>query len=103
MNAGAGLAELAGALNRTLEGIGCPRDTRVFTPHLTLARLKRENIDDLRTRLASMRDASFGDFEATEFHLYLSRHDAARGGSVYSKLATFELEPRESEPGQAGC
>ncbi len=56
---------------------------------MTLARIANDNIRELRERIANMKNSDFGSFDATEFHLYLSRPTAA--GSVYTPLATFPL------------
>lgn len=94
VQAGAGLADLARSVNDALETIGCPRELRPFSPHLTLARLtrenlKHENIGGLRTHLTSMATTEFGAFEAKEFHLYLSK--PGPGGSVYTQLSSWRL------------
>jgi 2'-5' RNA ligase len=68
-----------------LETLGCARETRVWFPHLTLARPKHENIGELRRMVSQMGKPDFGSFEANEFHLYESR------ASIYTKLATWRL------------
>ena len=89
VHAGAELPELARSIDTGLERLGCAREKRPYTPHLTLARLKHENIGELRQMITNMADTDFGSFEATEFHLYLSK--AGPGGSVYTKLSTWRL------------
>jgi 2'-5' RNA ligase len=83
------LAELAERIDRTLEKIGCAREERPFTPHLTLARIKGEDIRELREHVASLAKHDFGAFQATDFHLYHSK--PGRSGSVYTKLASFPI------------
>jgi 2'-5' RNA ligase len=56
---------------------------------LTLARIKDENIRELREHIANMTNFDFGTFHVSEFHLYLSK--PGRGGSVYTILATYPL------------
>jgi 2'-5' RNA ligase len=87
--AGPELRDLASGIDTALEPLGCARENRPFTPHLTLARLKHENIGELRQMITNMADTDFGSFEATEFHLYLSK--PVPRGSVYSKLSTWRL------------
>src|SRR5690348_14105182 len=70
---GPALAELAKQLDEALAPLGCAREDRPYTPHLTLARVKNDNIRDLRERIASMKNSDFGSFDAREFHLYLSK------------------------------
>lgn len=89
VQAGSGLAELARKIEDALEPLGCAPERRAYTPHVTLARIANEDIRSLREHIASMTSFDFGSFEATDFHLYLSR--PGRGGSVYSSLAAFPL------------
>ena len=86
---GAQLPELARRIDEVLEGVGCAREKRPYSPHLTLARIKDENVRGLHERIASMTNFDFGTFPATEFRLYLSK--PGPGGSVYSTLASFPL------------
>jgi 2'-5' RNA ligase len=85
----AGLLHLARSIDEGLETIGCPREVREYSPHLTLARFRNENIRQLRERTENMSNTEFGSFEARSFHLYLSK--TGPGGSVYSILRTYEL------------
>jgi 2'-5' RNA ligase len=89
VRAGPELPELARRIETTLEPLGCIRENRPFTPHLTLARLKHENIGELRQMITNMADTDFGSFEAIEFHLYLSTPGPR--ASVYTKLSTWRL------------
>jgi 2'-5' RNA ligase len=82
----AGLAALARATEDALEPLGCTRETRPYRPHITLARIRKLDIATLRERIGGM-DTHFGSFEVRNFHLYLSQ--PARGGSIYTKLATY--------------
>jgi len=67
---------------------GCAREDRPYTPHVTLARIARENITQLRFQIASMNHLfPLETFETNEFHLYESR--PGKSGSVYTKLAAF--------------
>ena len=63
--------------------LGVPVETRAFSPHLTLARLKKKVPLDEVIREAG--DADFGVFQAFSFFLYLSAN------GTYSKLAEFPL------------
>jgi 2'-5' RNA ligase len=85
---GPGLAELATRIDETLAPLGVARDSRPLSPHLTLARIKHENIRELRGHIANMTNFDFGTFLVSEFHLYLSRARVG-GGSVYTPLATY--------------
>lgn len=86
------LADLARRIDEALSAIGCEREQRPWSPHVTLARIRKENIRALREHIAhmvSMNKFDFGSFEAVEFHLYSS--ETSSGGSVYSKLSSYPL------------
>ena len=77
------LTALAHATEQAVARLSVPVETRVYSPHLTLARVKDAvPIDEVQKAAA---DPDFGAFEATSFFLYLS----AQG--KYSKLAEFPL------------
>lgn len=81
------LTALANATDTATATLGCAPEARAYSPHLTLARLKNENIEQLRKRLfLSMSNFDFGKFPVTEFHLYLSEP-----GSVYTRLRTYPV------------
>ena len=86
------LAQLAAATGEAAFQLGIARETRAFAPHLTLARMPDPPVDlaALRRAVAALPSDDFGSFEATCFHLYLSK--MGPGGSVYTKLATYPLE-----------
>lgn len=84
------LVTLAGAIETALVSLGAPRETRPYYPHVTLARIARENIVQLRFKIASMQNIfPLPAFEATAFHLYESHPTPA--GSVYTPLASFPV------------
>lgn len=94
VHAGPQIASLAAAIDEALVKIGCPPENRPYTPHLTLARIRVENIrgediGSLREQIAAMNNFQFGSFEATHFHLYAST--PTQGVSVYSILASYPL------------
>lgn len=84
-----GLIHLSEAINEALAAIGWPREDRAYSPHLTLARIKNENIDKLRERIKHMSNIELGSFEVREFHLYLSK--TSPRGSVYNALRTWPV------------
>jgi 2'-5' RNA ligase len=88
-----GLEALAAASDQATAALGVPAETRPFSPHLTLARIKeRTDLRPLRETIAGLPALDFGSFEANSFFLYQS---ALRpGGSVYTKLAEFPLSLR---------
>jgi 2'-5' RNA ligase len=84
VHAGEALNALAAATDRATAAIGVPVETRPYSPHLTLARLKdRQPLDRLRDAIASAPSNNFGLFKAESFFLYLS------AGGKYTKLAAF--------------
>jgi 2'-5' RNA ligase len=85
-----GLADLASATDGATAALGIARETRPFSPHLTLARVKdRADVQALRRAIATLASTEFGGFEARSFFLYLSQLKPT--GSVYTKLAEFPL------------
>jgi 2'-5' RNA ligase len=87
-----GLEELAALNDAATATVGVPRETRKFSPHLTLARIKdRVPMQSLREGIAGLPSMEFGEFEARSFYLYESKLQP--GGSVYTKLAEFPLLP----------
>ena len=88
-----GLEALAAATDRATAALGIPLETRAFSPHLTLARIKeRLNLQLLRETIAALPALEFGNFVARSFFLYQS--SLRPTGSVYTKLAEFPLAKR---------
>ena len=85
-----GIVALAADTNRAAATLGIPIETRPYTPHLTLARI-RDRIDmrPLREGIAAPGSLEFGGFEARSWFLYQSTLKPS--GSVYTKLAEFPL------------
>jgi RNA 2',3'-cyclic 3'-phosphodiesterase len=82
------LADLAAETDRAAARLGIAAETRPFTPHLTLARIKeRFNPEPLRRAIEALPSVEFGAFEAASFFLYRSQLHPT--GSVYTKLAEF--------------
>jgi 2'-5' RNA ligase len=92
VEAGPPLERLARETCQTLARLGVKPETRAYSPHLTLARMRREPVplDALHAAIAKLAPLEFGRFTARSFFLYQSR--AAAGGSVYTKLAEFKFE-----------
>jgi 2'-5' RNA ligase len=86
------LYSVARRIEDALTVLGCAPEKHAFTPHVTLARIQRMNIVELRQRVAavvSMQKFEFGSFTPQEFHLYSSAPSPA--GSVYTKLSSYPL------------
>ena len=70
------------------DAAGLGRETRRFTPHVTLARLNRAS-GPIGGWLASFGDLRAGPWEVTEFVLYESH--LGRTGSFYEPVTAFAL------------
>jgi 2'-5' RNA ligase len=82
---------LAAETDRATGALGVALETRAFSPHLTLARIKeRLNLQPLREAIAGLPELEFGNFLAAGFYLY--RSQLRPGGSVYTKLAEFPFQ-----------
>jgi RNA 2',3'-cyclic 3'-phosphodiesterase len=89
VHAGPALADLANRIDEALRPLGIAKENRPYSPHLTLARIKNEDIRVLREHIAKMINFDFGTFQASEFHLYLSK--TGPNGSIYTPLARYPL------------
>jgi 2'-5' RNA ligase len=88
-----GLETLAEHTDGATAALGIARETRAFSPHLTLARIKeRLDLQPLRQAVAALPSLDFGEFQAASFFLYQSTLKPS--GSVYTKLAEFPLAKR---------
>ena len=85
VHGGEPLSNLAKRTEEAVTTRGVPLETRVYSPHLTLARVRYAV--PLEALLQSAGDPDFGAFEAASFFLYLSAN------GKYSKLAEFPLNP----------
>jgi RNA 2',3'-cyclic 3'-phosphodiesterase len=87
------LLALQASVVAALEPIGLERETRAFSPHLTLARSKDPRGDpDLANCAGSLAGQVLG--EAAVDRLILYRSQPGPGGSVYTALAEPPLERR---------
>jgi RNA 2',3'-cyclic 3'-phosphodiesterase len=87
IEAGRTLPELA-ARTETATGL---IENKAYSPHLTLARIKRPTgLERLNQAIAALPSTRFGQFQATQYHLYLS--ELRPSGSNYTKLASFPLD-----------
>ena len=89
VNGGEALRNLARATEGAVAGLDVPVETRDYSPHLTLARIRETvALDRLHQALESLPSGcgfNFGSFRATQFFLYLS------AGGRYTQLAGFPL------------
>jgi 2'-5' RNA ligase len=92
VNAGPELTRLAADTDQALTSLGLEPETKKFSPHLTLARIKDAvPLSPLRRAIAQVESAEFGSFTADRFYLYVSKQGPS--GSIYTKLAEIPLIP----------
>jgi 2'-5' RNA ligase len=85
------LHRLAREIEDRLETLGVPKESREFSPHLTLARIKTPvPLRRLRSRVDEMQPAGLGHFMASQFALY--RSDPGSNASIYRKLREYHFE-----------
>ena len=82
------LEELRLKVERACEAAGLGRETRRFTPHITLARLGPD-VGEIGTWLARFGNLSVGPWQATEFILYESH--LGQSGAFYEPVTAFAL------------
>jgi 2'-5' RNA ligase len=104
LDPGPQLAALAAAIDDQTAALGIPKETRAFSPHLTLARSSggsgsprrrkgdapNRTFKRLQEQLAARPTPEFGTMTPREFFLYQS-HPSPKG-SKYTKLAGFDLK-----------
>ena len=82
------LAALAGDVDLNLEKIGFRRESRPFTPHLTVARLEPPGIArELHAAVQGRAALEFGVLHTGEFHLIESKLKPS--GAEYTTLQSF--------------
>jgi RNA 2',3'-cyclic 3'-phosphodiesterase len=89
---GPALAALTRDIETGLKPLGIVEETRPFSAHLTLARIKDPApLDALRAAIEKLESAEYGTFQADRFHLFRSQPGAA--GSIYTKLLECPFQP----------
>src|SRR5262249_12321224 len=90
IQSGESLGQLAASIGEALQPVGFEKETRPFSPHLTLGRVRTPaNIKMVQQLLRDREPLNFGSFTANEFFLYESK--PSRNGSSYSKIAKFKV------------
>ncbi len=85
------LETLAAFVEESCRSVGFPAEARPFSPHVTIGRVKSlPHIRTFQEAAAPFTHAECGLTPVHQFFLYESQ--LARGGSIYTKRATFELE-----------
>ena len=84
------LQQLARETEEVLAPLGIARETREFSPHLTLARVKTPApLRRLHEKVEEMQPAALGRFSASRFALY--RSDPGSNASIYRKLREYRF------------
>jgi len=87
---GVALTALAGRVEAALAGIGFPRESRPFAPHLTLGRVRSpRNAAELVQAVRREATGAFGAVAVEAFHLMESQLHPQ--GSIYTVRQTFSL------------
>ncbi len=81
-------ADLANQIDGFLLPLGFPKETRPFSPHITLARIK-EYAPDLQIKTDALCDAEFGTCMIDE--ILLKQSTLTSKGSIYTTLARVKL------------
>jgi len=89
------LVPLANEIDRDMEKLDIPRETRAFAPHLTLARFAPPGISE-RLRAAAQENSAreFGLLRTGEFHLIESKTRPT--GAEYTRLSSFAFAKAEA-------
>ena len=79
-------------IETALQRVDQPAETRKFTPHVTLARLRAAPRGKVMDWLADHSLYASREFEVTDFTLYSSLLSA--GGSIYTAERVYPLQPK---------
>jgi 2'-5' RNA ligase len=85
------VSNLAGEVRRCLERRGLPLDSRRYSPHVTLARLRGTPARDVDAYLESLAGWTSEPFAVTDFQLYSSH--LGRSGAQHRVEASYPLIP----------
>ena len=85
------LAELAAETEKCLEALGVRKESRAYSPHLTLARIKSPvSLARLRQTVEDWQPTILGAFQVSHFNLF--RSDPGSNASIYTPLKTYRFE-----------
>lgn len=91
VHGGKGLMDLARETEERLLTLGVPKEDRVYSPHLTLARINSPvPLGGLREKVKELQPASLGRFSASSFQLY--RSDPGSKSSLYRRLHEVKFQ-----------
>ncbi len=84
------LQHLAGKIESALQRMGLPAETRKYSPHVTLARLKDVPMVEIQSFLATHALFKAPAFDVTQFVLFSSQKTAR--GSRYRVESVYQLD-----------
>jgi RNA 2',3'-cyclic 3'-phosphodiesterase len=94
MESSQNLASLAHDVDQQIATLGFPAEERVFTPHLTLARLDPPRISpELQIAIEKHATRAFGELQTSEFHLIESKLKPT--GAEYTTLQSFSFVSKD--------
>jgi len=86
------LRQLQQRLESSLEQLGFAAESRAFTPHLTIARIRNQASQDERQRFGQLiTGTSFDAGEISVDAISLMRSQLTRQGAIYSRLGSADL------------
>jgi len=91
------LTRLAGEIDAALGELGFPRETRRFSPHLTIGRVKGSLSREVSEALAS---TSFDGGEMTVAEVVVMKSDLKPTGAVYTALRRAALRAKPEVPAE---
>jgi 2'-5' RNA ligase len=96
MNCNTALAEIRISIEEGLFSLGFERDSRKFSPHLTLGRFRSsQGRRPLMDKIELLKDKSYGMIHAET--VVLMKSDLAPGGAQYTRLAEISLGKRSDK------
>ena len=91
VHGGESLNGLAADTESCLERLGVRAESRAFSPHLTLARIKGPvPLAGLRQKVAELQPAVIGKFQVSQFSLF--RSVPGSNASIYRRLREYKFE-----------
>lgn len=95
------LFALQAEIERICQRLGLPKDPRKFTPHVTLARLKNANLDQVAHYLSTRGNFSTLPFQVNRFVLMSSRDSVGGGPYVIEEAWPLTRSGRSAAPDYA--
>jgi RNA 2',3'-cyclic 3'-phosphodiesterase len=88
------LVELQRGIDAAAAQLGCPREERPFSPHLTIARVAQaasaSDLQRIRSAIEATKVGNLGTAHVQAVHIFKS--DLRPGGSVYTLLHTLPMK-----------